>query len=162
MGTVAEASDVGLPAEGPEREIARDLARRAAIVSPAFLVLGAVLDGVHGLVSAGLALVLVAGNFLLGAAIIGRAVAVSLNALYGAVLLGYIVRLGLLAVFALAFKGTGWFAAVPFAATLLVTLLGLLAAETKRVSMTLAHPGLAPSARRVADEPSTDPTSTQE
>ncbi len=75
MGTVAEASDVVLPAEGPEREIARDLARRAAIVSPAFLVLGAVLDGVHGLVSAGLALVLVAGNFLLGAAIIGRAVA---------------------------------------------------------------------------------------
>ncbi|MCH2412088.1 MAG: ATP synthase subunit I [Acidimicrobiales bacterium] len=162
MSAVTGNPDVVLPAEGPEREIARDLARRAAGVSPAFIILGAALEGVDGAVSAGLALLLVAGNFLLGAAIIGRAVSVSLNALYGAVLLGYIVRLGLLAVIALAFKSTGWFSAVPFAITLLVTHLGLLAAETKRVSITLAHPGLAPSARKVGDEPSTDPTSPQE
>ena len=77
-------------------------------------------------------------------------------------LLGYVVRLGLLAVIALVFKSTGWFSAVPFAITLIVTHLGLLAAETKRVSMTLAHPGLAPSARKVGDEPTTDPTSPQE
>ncbi|MBC8365124.1 MAG: ATP synthase subunit I [Actinobacteria bacterium] len=162
MSAVTDHADVVLPAEGPEREIARDLARRAAWVSPAFLILGAVLDGVNGAVSAGVALVLVAGNFLLGAAIIGRAVSISLNALYGAVLLGYVVRLGLLAVIALAFKSTGWFVAVPFAVTLLVTHLGLLAAETRRVSMTLAHPGLAPSAGKVDDTPSTDPTSPQE
>ncbi len=162
MSAATDHADVVLPAEGPEQEIARDLARRAAWVSPAFLVLGAVLGGVDGAVSAGLALLLVAGNFLLGAAIIGRAVSVSLNALYGAVLLGYVVRLGLLAVIALSFKSTGWFSAVPFAITLLVTHLGLLAAETKRVSMTLAHPGLAPSARKFGDEPSTDPTSPQE
>jgi ABC-type phosphate transport system auxiliary subunit len=73
-----------------------------------------------------------------------------------------IMTIGLLAVIALAFKSTGWFSAVPFAITLLVTHLGLLAAETKRVSMTLAHPGLAPSARKVGDEPTTDPTSPQE
>ncbi len=162
MRAVTGHPDVALPAEGPEREIARDLARRAAWVSPVFVVLGAVIGGVNGAVSAGLALLLVAGNFLLGAAIIGRAVSISLNALYGAVLLGYVVRLGLLAVIALAFKSTGWFSAVPFAITLLVTHLGLLAAETRRVSMTLAHPGLAPSARKVGDEPTTDPTSPQE
>ena len=162
MRAVTGHPDVALPAEGPEREIARDLARRAAWVSPAFVALGAVIGGVNGAVSAGLALLLVAGNFLLGAAIIGRAVSISLNALYGAVLLGYVVRLGLLAVIALVFKSTGWSSAVPFAITLIVTHLGLLAAETKRVSMTLAHPGLAPSASKVGDEATTDPTSPQE
>ena len=80
MRAVTGHPDVALPAEGPEREIARDLARRAAWVSPAFVALGAVIGGVNGAVSAGLALLLVAGNFLLGAAIIGRAVSISLNA----------------------------------------------------------------------------------
>ena len=145
MRAVTGHPDVALPAEGPEREIARDLARRAAWVSPVFVVLGAVIGGVNGAVSAGLALLLVAGNFLLGAAIIGRAVSVSLNALYGAVLLGYVVRLGLLAVIALVFKSTGWFSAVPFAITLLVTHLGLLAWESRHVALTLAAPGHRPT-----------------
>ena len=45
--------------EAPEVSIARDLARRALLVSPTFLVLGVVLDGVGGIISSGLALALV-------------------------------------------------------------------------------------------------------
>jgi hypothetical protein len=129
----------------PERDIARDLARRAVWVAPAFVLVGAVGWGVTGAASAAIALVLVVANFLIGAAIITRAVSISLNALYGAVLFGYLVRLGVLGVIAVVLKGSGdWFAAVPFAITLLVTHLGLLAWETRHVSASLAFPGLAP------------------
>jgi hypothetical protein len=87
----------------------------------------------------------VVANFLIGAAIITRAVRISLNALYGAVLFGYLIRLGALAVIAVVLKGSGdWFSAVPFAITLLVTHLGLLTWETRHVSASLAFPGLAP------------------
>ena len=129
----------------PERDIARDLARRAVWVAPVFVVVGAIGWGATGAASSAIALALVVANFLIGAAIITRAVSISLNALYGAVLFGYLIRLGALAVIAVVLKGSGdWFAAVPFAITLLVTHLGLLTWETRHVSASLAFPGLMP------------------
>ncbi|MDP7549653.1 MAG: ATP synthase subunit I [Acidimicrobiales bacterium] len=137
---VADLTDVT-----PERDIARDLARRAVWVAPVFVSAGTVGWGATGAASAAVALVLVVANFLIGAAIITRAVRISLNALYGAVLFGYLIRLGALAVIAVVLKGSGdWFSAVPFAITLLVTHLGLLTWETRHVSASLAFPGLAP------------------
>ena len=59
-------------------------------------------------------------------------------------LAGYLVRLGVLTGVVLAVRATGWFDAVPFAIALLVTHLGLLATETRRVSASLAFPGLKP------------------
>ena len=53
----------------PERDIARDLAKRAVWVSPLFLAVGAIGWGSAGVASAAVALALVAVNFLLGAAI---------------------------------------------------------------------------------------------
>ena len=79
-----------------EGAIARDLARRAIWVAPVFLLLGVVGWGINGLLSSALALVLVAVNFRLGAAIISRAAQISINALYGAVLGGYVARLALM------------------------------------------------------------------
>jgi len=129
----------------PERDIARDLAWRAARVAPAFVVIGVIGWGVAGAASVAIALMLVVANFLIGAAIITRAVRISLNALYGAVLFGYLIRLGVLAAIAVVLKGSGdWFVAVPFAVTLLVTHLGLLVWETRHISVSLAFPGLAP------------------
>lgn len=129
----------------PERDIARDLARRAVWVTPVFVAVGAIGWGATGAASSAIALALVVANFLIGAAIITRAVSISLNALYGAVLFGYLIRLGALAVIAVVLKGSGdWFAAVPFAITLLVTHLGLLTWETRHVSASLAFPGLMP------------------
>jgi hypothetical protein len=137
----------------PEQQVARDLARRALWVAPVFLIVGAVLGGAGGAASAALALGLVALNFVLGAAIIARAVAISPNALYGAVLFGYLARLGLMTVVVLAVRNGGWFATVPFAVTLLVTHLGLLTWETKHVAASLAFPGL---------KPTSSPTDSQE
>jgi hypothetical protein len=128
-----------------ETAIARDLTRRAIWVAPAFLLVGVLGWGLDGLLSAALALVLVAVNFRLGAAIITRAAQISLNALYGAVLGGYVVRLALMTAVVLVVKAVGLLATVPFAITLLVTHLGLLAWESRHVAMTLAAPGLKPT-----------------
>ena len=129
----------------PESDIARHLARRAVLVAPVFLLVGVLGWGLDGLLSSALALVLVAVNFRLGAAIITRAAQISINALYGAVLGGYVVRLALMTVVVLVVKAVGLLATVPFAITLLVTHLGLLAWESRHVAMTLAAPGLKPT-----------------
>ena len=128
-----------------EGAIARELTRRAIWVAPVFLLLGAVGWGINGLLSSALALVLVAVNFRLGAAIISRAAQISINALYGAVLGGYVARLALMTAVVLTVKAIGLLATVPFAITLLVTHLGLLAWESRHVAMTLAAPGLKPT-----------------
>ena len=128
-----------------ETAIARDLTRRAIWVAPAFLLVGLLGWGLDGLLSSALALVLVAVNFRLGAAIITRAAQISINALYGAVLGGYVARLALMTAVVLVVKAVGLLATVPFAITLLVTHLGLLAWESRHVAMTLAAPGLKPT-----------------
>ena len=128
-----------------EGAIARDLTRRAIWVAPIFLVVGVAGWGINGLLSSALALVLVAANFRLGAAIISRAAQISINALYGAVLGGYVARLALMTAVVLTVKAIGLLATVPFAITLLVTHLGLLAWESRHVAMTLAAPGLKPT-----------------
>ena len=128
-----------------EGAIARDLTRRAIWVAPVFLLVGVVGWGINGLLSSALALVMVAVNFRLGAAIISRAAQISINALYGAVLGGYVARLALMTAVVLTVKAIGLLATVPFAITLLVTHLGLLAWESRHVAMTLADPGLKPT-----------------
>jgi hypothetical protein len=128
-----------------EGAIARDLTRRAVWVAPVFLLVGVLGWGLDGLLSSALALVLVAVNFRLGAAIITRAAQISINALYGAVLGGYVARLALMTAVVLVVKAIGLLATVPFAITLLVTHLGLLAWESRHVAMTLAAPGLKPT-----------------
>ena len=128
-----------------EGAIARDLTRRAIWVAPGFLLVGGEGGGINGLLSSALALGLVAVNFRLGAAIISRAAQISINALYGAVLGGYVARLALMTAVVLTVKAIGLLATVPFAITLLVTHLGLLAWESRHVAMTLAVPGLKPT-----------------
>ena len=138
-------SSVTVGPVAPESDIARHLARRAVLVAPVFLLVGVLGWGLDGLLSSALALVLVAVNFRLGAAIITRAAQISINALYGAVLGGYVVRLALMTAVVLIVKAVGLLATVPFAITLLVTHLGLLAWESRHVAMTLAAPGLRPT-----------------
>ena len=128
-----------------EGAIARDLTRRAIWVAPVFLLVGVVGWGINGLLSSALALVLVAVNFRLGAAIISRAAQISINALYGAVLGGYVARLALMTAVVLTVKAIGLLATVPFAITLLVTHLGLLVWESRHVALTLAAPGHRPT-----------------
>lgn len=132
----------------PEKRIANHLALRALWVSPLFLILSAIGWGLSGAVSALLALVLVSFNFLAGAAIITKSVKISPNMLYGSVLGGYVVRLAILTGVVMSVRSFDWFDTVPFAMTLLVTHLGLLATETRYISASLAYPDLKPTSSK--------------
>lgn len=128
----------------PEREIARDLAVRTVLVAPLMLGLGAAFWGWDGVWSAGYALAIVAANFLLAAAAITWGARISPAVLFGAVMFGFVARLGIITAAVLPIRDSGWFEIAPFAISLLVTHLGLLAWETRHVSASLAFPGLKP------------------
>ena len=134
--------------ELPEKRIANHLALRALWFSPFFLILSALGWGLSGAVSSLLALFLVAVNFLAGAAIITISVKISPNMLYGSVLGGYVIRLAILTGVVMSVRPFDWFETVPFAMTLLVTHLGLLATETRYISASLAYPDLKPTSSK--------------
>lgn len=144
-------------ASAPEREIARDLAVRTALVAPVMLAIGAGFWGWHGLWSSGYGLVIVAVNFLLGAAIITWSAKISPAVMFGAVMLGFVARLGIITAAVLPIRNSEWFEVAPFAISLLVTHLGLLAWETRHVAASLAFPGLKPgSAVLTTNDPSAE------
>lgn len=135
-----------LPVSGPavEREIAHDLARRAIWVAPVVLLVLGLARGLDGAFGALLALAMVAGNFLVAAALITVAARISLSAVMMASLGGFFVRLGLITALGYGVKQIDAVDFPVFALTLLVAHLGLLFWETRYISLTLAAPGLKP------------------
>jgi hypothetical protein len=127
-----------------ERQVARDMVRRALPVAPVLILAAAAGWGLAGAASAAYALVLVLLNFLLAAALLGWAARVSLSLLMAAALGGYLLRLALLTVAVLAITGQSWFSPIPLCATIVITHLGLLVWELRYVSASLAFPGLKP------------------
>jgi hypothetical protein len=127
-----------------EGQIARDLARRVLIVSPAALLFGVLVSGVGGLVSAAIGLVLVALNFLASARLITFTARRSPGAVMGVVLGGYIVRLGILFAIAFALDAISWVDVGVLVLTIAVVHLVLLTWEMRHVSLTLGYPGLKP------------------
>jgi hypothetical protein len=126
------------------------MARRALVVAPVLLIGAGLGWGLHGVLSAGYAFVLVLANFTLSAALLAWAARTSLGLLMGVALFGYIARLALITVAVLAISGQAWFSPIPLCATLIVTHLGLLIWETRYISATLAFPGLKPRPSRPA------------
>ena len=136
----------------PEVDIAHDLARRALPVAPAAVLACGLLWGIDGALSAAYALVLVVANFLAAAALMARAARISVAMLMAAVLGGYLLRLGLLTAAVFAVRDAGWVEMVPLGLTLVATHLGLLVWEARRVSVTLAFPGLKPATTLAPDQ----------
>lgn len=137
---------VTAPLEGgaTERDVARDIVRRALPLAPVVVIAATIGWGLDGALSALFALGLVCGNFLLSAALISNAARISLPTLMAAVLGGYLVRLALLFGAVLLVKDLGWVELWPLGLTLVVAHLGLLLWETRHVSASLAFPGLKP------------------
>jgi hypothetical protein len=129
----------------PERQVARDLAKRGLLVLPAALALGYLGWGTAGLASVAYAMALVLANFLVAAALLGWAARISLGLLMGVSLFGFVIRLAAISAAVLAVADQPWVEPVPLGVTLVVTHLGLLFWETKFVSASLAFPGLKPS-----------------
>jgi hypothetical protein len=135
-----------------ERDIAFDLVRRGVFVAPVALVIGAVVAGVDGLVSVAIAVAIVVVNFLVAALIVSRFAQISPQAAGGAAAAGYVVRLGAIFVALLLLKDLSWINLKVLGFTLVGTHLVLLAWETKHLSISLAAPGLKPSASALSRE----------
>ena len=133
-----------VPGVAPETEIARDLARHAVPVAPVLVALCGIVWGLDGALSSAYAVALVVVNFLVAAALMAWAARISVAMLMGAVLGGYLLRLGALTVAVLVVRDAGWVELMPLGLTLVVTHVGLLVWETRRVSLSLAFPGLKP------------------
>jgi hypothetical protein len=155
---VGEAFVTRFDGPGPEGEIVKDMARRAAFAAPVLIVGFGLIWGVNGAISTAYAIGLVLLNFALSAAILSWSARVSLGMLMGAALFGFLIRMGLVLVAVLAVRNAPWVAMVPLALTIVITHLGLLFWEMKYVSASLAFPGLKP-ALPVSPYSSTTPAS---
>lgn len=142
--TVFTSRDLG-PA--PERDVARDILKRGAMALPVALFLGFVGWGVPGMASVAFAAGLVLANFWVAAALLGWAARISLGLLMAVSLFGFLLRLAAISGAVLAVRHQAWVEAVPLAATLVVSHLGLLFWETRYVSASLAFPGLKPASQ---------------
>ncbi|MDP9402006.1 MAG: ATP synthase subunit I [Actinomycetota bacterium] len=128
-----------------EKMVVADMARRALPVAPVLLLVGGIFWGLDGLFSSAYGFALALSNLALSAALLSWAARRPLSFLMAAALGGYLLRLGLLTVAVAAVRHSSWVEMVPLGVTILVTHLGLLSWETRRLSMSLAFPALKPS-----------------
>jgi hypothetical protein len=145
--SVLAANDAG-PA--PERQVALDMVKRALVVAPLPIALGALVWGVSGAASVGYAVAIVLANFVLAAWMLGAAARISYALVMGVALFGYLMRLGLIFLAIFPVKDAGWVEPVPLGITLVVTHIGLLLWELRYVSASLAFPGLRPATKETA------------
>ena len=143
MGTTHTVNSAD-PSVSYEGQVAGDLVRRVLIVSPAVILVAALVSGVDGVLSAAIGLMLVSLNFLVSAKLITYTARRSPGAVMGVVLGGYIVRLGVLFAIALALDTVSWIDIGVLLLTVAVVHLALLTWESRHVSLTLGFPGLKP------------------
>lgn len=130
----------------PEATIARDIVKRAFIVAPVLLIAFGLIWGVNGALSTAYGLAIVVANFVLAAAMLAWAGRISTGVVMAAALFGYLIRLTLIFLAIWLVRKASWVELVPLGITIIGTHLGLLFWEMKYVSLSLAHPGLKPTA----------------
>lgn len=127
-----------------EREVARDLARRALIVAPV-VVLGAGLwSGWGGAAGAALGMAVVAANFWMLAKLMAVGAKAGGTAVAFGALLGYALLLIFITLFAVLLRSVSFVDLPSFVVTIAFAHLGLIFAEMPRVGLTLGAPGLKP------------------
>jgi ABC-type microcin C transport system permease subunit YejB len=128
----------------PQAEIVADMAKRGLLASPFLVALGAIGWGLHGAYSVLIALAVVLINFAASAAVVRKAGDLPQSFIMMFVLGGFLVRM-LFVLAAITLAGhISWVSKVPLGLAIIVTHLGLLAWETRHLSMSLAYPGLKP------------------
>lgn len=131
-------------ADPVEVEVSNDIVKRGLLVTPVLVALCWLIWGLDGLWSSALGVGLVLVNFAISARLIAVTARISLSLMMGAVLGGFVIRLGLIMIAVLLLRDASWISLPALGATIIVTHLGLLMWELKYVSISLAHPGLAP------------------
>lgn len=148
-----------LEGPAPVMDVARDLARRTALVAPVLIVLGAVFWQSSGAASVAYGLAIVIVNFLLAAWLLAWGGRISIAVMGAAAMFGFLLRLGLIFLAVLLVKDAAWVNMLPLGLTLIVAHLGILFWEMRYIGGTLAHPGLKPSAKMSIHHPA-DPSAT--
>jgi len=144
----------------PEMAVSRDIVKRGLIVAPVLIASGLLIWGANGAWSTAYGIVIILTNFALAAALVTFTAKISVGVMMGAVLFGYLARLALIFAAVWFVQDATWISFPALGATIIVTHLGLLMWEMKHVSLSLAHPGLKPSAPTSTTPTSTTPTST--
>jgi hypothetical protein len=146
---------------GPATEVAvsTDMVKRGLVAAPVMIAACLVIWGLDGALSSGYGIVIVLANFALAARLISYTAPISLGLMMGAILFGYLVRLGLIFGAVWLVRDATWISFPALGATIIITHLGLLMWEMKHVSLTLAHPGLKPTAPTSIPKPASNPTS---
>jgi hypothetical protein len=130
----------------PEPVLARDMAKRALAFAPAAIVVCGLVWGAAGATSAAYGVLVVLANLALAAWMLSTAARISYGLLMGAALFGFLLRLALVSAAVLLVRDAGWVEPLALGLTLVVSHLGLLFWELRYVSISLAHPGLKPTA----------------
>ncbi len=147
---------IALDGPSPEQQIAKDMVKRAVPFAPVVIGVAAIFWGTNGALSAAYGIALICLNFLISAAMLAYAARISLAFLMAAALGGFLVRLGLLFLAVYLVKDSSWVVMMPLGLTIIFTHLGLLAWETRYISMSLAYPGLKPEVTGGDEESSTE------
>ena len=127
-----------------ERDIAIDLAKKAAIVTPIVVIGLGVWRGPDAALGAFLALALIVGNFFASAAILGWTAKHAPHALAGVAMLSFLGRLLIITIIGAGIKQLDIVDFPVFGITLVVSYLALLFWEMRSISLSLAYPGLKP------------------
>jgi hypothetical protein len=127
-----------------ERDIAVDLAKKAAIITPIVVIAVGVWRGPDAALGAFLALALVVVNFFASAAILGWTAKHAPHALAGVAMLSFLGRLVIITIIGAGIKQLDIVDFPVFGVTLVVSYLALLFWEMRSISLTLAYPGLKP------------------
>lgn len=146
------------PGPEVEREVVVDMIKRALPLAFPLVALAWLISGPKMAASTGLAVALVLINFLLAAAILSWGARTSPAALMGAALGGFLLRMVLLLGTLTLLRGRSWVSVTPLALTLLVSHVALLVWELRRVSASLAFPGLKPAASKDSNPQKSDPS----
>jgi hypothetical protein len=131
-----------------ESRIARDIARHGCYVAPIAMLGVGLWRGPEAAGAVALAFVLVLGNFLLSAAILGWAARRWPELLLGVALMSFLVRFVVLTALGVGIKALDVVDWPVFCITLVVSYLGLLFWEMRSISLSIASPGLKPTTHR--------------
>lgn len=137
--------DLSVPSpDGIESRIAKDIARHALWVAPVCVIAAGIVWGTAGALGVLLAFVVVLANFLVTGAALGWAARISPGAIMGTALGGFLIWLFFIFGTGLLVEQTDAVNLTVYVVSVLVLHLGLLAWETRSISLSLASPGLKP------------------
>ncbi|GDX29587.1 hypothetical protein LBMAG14_00630 [Actinomycetes bacterium] len=146
---MSDAQEIFPPVEDVESQIARDLARRAALVTPLVALVIGLWRGPDAALAVVFALGLLVGNFLLSAWILGYVARQNPSLLMGVTLFSFVFRLILITVIGLGIKELDLVDWPVFCITLIIGYFVLLVWEMRSVSFSLASPGLKPKPKEI-------------